>query len=101
MGRREEQPTLFRLMVDAERDLEHADRLIAYFVERRAGERRRAASDKVACPNCGHLQSSVLPHNMTLAEQLTEGYWRRRVCLHCRDVFATEESVKPAPTSSW
>lgn len=100
MGRREEQPTLFRLMVDAERDLEHADRLIAYFVERRAGDRRRAASDKLACPNCGHFQSSVLPHNMTPAEQLTEGYWRRRVCLRCRQVFATEESVKPVVTSS-
>lgn len=99
MRTREEQQPLFALLAEADQQLERAERLIAYFVERRAGERRRAASDKLACPSCGHFQSSVLPHAMSPAEQMTEGYWRRRVCLQCRQVFATEESVKAVPTS--
>ena len=100
MNTRGEQPPLFVLLAEVDRDLERAERRISYFVERRAGERRRAASDKLACPHCGHFQSSVLPHSMTPAEQLTEGYWRRRVCLQCRGVFATEERIKPVLTSS-
>ena len=100
MNTREEQPSLFHAIV--EHQVDRAERMISYFVERRGGERRRAASDKLACPNCGHFQSSVLPHMMTPAEQLTEGYWRRRVCLQCRHVFATEERItsEPSLTSS-
>jgi len=94
-----EQPTLFRLLAQVDREVDRAERLIAYFVERRAGERRRAASDKLACPHCGHFQSSVLPHTMTPTEQLTEGYWRRRVCLECRQVYATEERVTSITSS--
>lgn len=57
----------------------------------RVGGRRR--TDKVACPGCGWLQSDVIQHEMTAAEQMTEGYWRRRVCARCRAVFPTIELV--------
>jgi hypothetical protein len=57
---------------------------------RRGGRRR---TDKLACPSCGSLQSAVVPHHMTVAEQRTDGYWRRRACEACGQVFATVERL--------
>lgn len=55
------------------------------------GGRRRA--DKVACPKCGSLQSAVVARHMNMQEQLTDGYWRRRMCGSCGTIFATVETV--------
>ena len=60
-------------------------------VERRRQERR--ASEKVACPSCGHLRSLVVPYHQTAADQRSGAYVRRRACYHCTTVYETTESV--------
>lgn len=47
----------------------------------------------MACPYCGCLQSATVPHHMTVEEQLTDAYWRRRECARCGRVFATVETA--------
>lgn len=54
----------------------------------------RRITDKVACPSCGCLQSSVIPRKPTVDQQQTGGYWRRRQCASCGKVFETEEIVR-------
>jgi aspartate carbamoyltransferase regulatory subunit len=51
----------------------------------------RRITDKVACPNCGCLQSKVQPARQTVEQQQTGGYWRVRACMICDAEFETEE----------
>lgn len=51
----------------------------------------RRKTDKIACPYCGCLQSSV---TKSAPASLTDGYWRRRECGACRKRFTTEEVVR-------
>jgi hypothetical protein len=97
MGSTPGQPALFPGLEDEDRDEAQSPvsvSVVTAFIDRHfRRRRRREPSDKVACPACGCLQSVVLPHAMTTQEQLTGGYWRRRACVACQHVFATEESV--------
>lgn len=77
-------------MADRERrQVEHSDRR----QDSLRGGRR--SIDKIACPHCGCLQSSVLAKHATLAQQLHVGYWRRRQCGGCLREFPTQEIARP------
>jgi transcriptional regulator NrdR family protein len=54
----------------------------------------RRPTDKIACPSCGCLQSSVEYIRQTLDKQQTGGFWRRRECGGCGKKFETEEIVR-------
>jgi DNA-directed RNA polymerase subunit RPC12/RpoP len=58
--------------------------------ERRSGEDRRSreVGDKCACPQCGHLVSTVIPRNLVHPESI---YLRHRRCRKCAAEFETEE----------
>jgi transcriptional regulator NrdR family protein len=56
----------------------------------------RRVTDKVACPNCGCLNSRVKPSRQTVEQQQTDGYWRLRECMICHKHYETEERVTAA-----
>lgn len=58
---------------------------------RHAGRRK---TDKIACPRCGCLQSTVTKSTPALGEQIGDGYWRRRECFSCHKRFTTEEVIR-------
>lgn len=53
----------------------------------------RRASDRIACPACGHASSRVLPHRPTIEQQMDDGFWRRRRCEKCHHRFNTRETA--------
>lgn len=83
------------------KDAEQADKDARELIER-ANERRgdptrggRRLTDKIACPRCGCLQSTVMRARPTISIQVTtEGYWRRRECASCHQTFETDERVR-------
>jgi len=83
--------------MDERRDSEQPDRRKLDCGRLNRGRRK---TDKVACPRCGCLQSSVVPRRMTVEEQRTEGFWRQRECAHCGDIFRTVEVVYRPPLDS-
>lgn len=78
-------------LAESDHELAAADEVLRRAERRRAGERR--ATEKVACPLCGHLRSLVVPYHMTVEDQQTGCYIRRRACSACGAVYETSESV--------
>jgi transcriptional regulator NrdR family protein len=60
----------------------------------------RRATDKIACPFCGFLKSTVRPSHPRRDEQQTGGFWRLRQCDGCGQRFKTEEVVREFTSTS-
>ena len=67
--------------------------------ERRVSSSGRRKADKLACQRCGHLATTVLPHEPTVPEQLSGKYWRRRRCDRCGFIDTTSEYWDQPPSA--
>jgi transposase-like protein len=79
-----------QVLVSADQELAKADAVLQE-AERRKVDRR--AFDKLECPYCKSMQSSVVDCRPGTT---SGGFWRRRKCRGCGRRFVTEEVVRGA-----